>query len=301
MLLVFRLEKRQVDLIEQNEQKNETMNYNSTNISTGYPTLDDLIHDFWNAHLIIIGSRPTIGKSSFALSIAKNIAIDQELPTAFFSMESSSAWLSMRIACNISQLDIKKVSQGLLREDEKQLYKQALEKIDISPLYLDDSPALSVPEFKIKASQMVNNYGVRFFFIDYLQLMNTGRDINYQKKDSSELNEVYRKEITEITKCLEQIAKEFSITIFVCSQLRRRKVNGWRKPCLSQFEDKTICKHSDMIVLIHRPEYYCIMTTESKECNKRGRAEIMVKRNKLGNNGSLLLGFDTSACCFYNL
>ncbi len=270
-------------------------------ISTGFPKFDELIHGLEKARLIIVGGRPAMGKSAFAISMAKNIAVEQNVPTAFFSLEMSSKHLTQRLVCCISHLDNRRIVNGLQTEEENKQYKSGLARLTTCPLYIDDTPGLSIPKFREKVIQMVNEHGVRLILVDYLQLMDTWRKIDNKNASSPDSNELQRIEWGKVGKSLRDIATELNVTIIVCSHLRHRKANGWHKPCLNRIVGyKTICKYADVVALIHRPEYYCILTPESGGQNKHALAQIIVKRNNLGSTGDFFLRFDTSASRFYN-
>lgn len=257
-------------------------------ISTGFPKFDEFIRGLEKTRLIVVGGRTAMGKSAFAISIAKNVAVDERIPIGFFSLELSTKHIINRLACNIYELDVMKVEQEAWDENERDVFHKGIEKIKECPMYIDDTPGLSIIEFESKARQMVDEHNVKLFIVDYLQLMNGCGEIENRIREYS-----------MIVKRLREFADKLNVTIILCSQLQDRKLKGWKKPCLVNLRAYgNIDKYADVVALIHRPEYYCILTSETKNQNKDGIAEFLVKKNTLGSTGRFLLRFDTSASCF---
>ena len=259
-------------------------------ISTGFPKFDELIHGLEKVRLIVVGGRSAMGKSAFVISIAKNVAVDQRIPIGFFSLELSAKHITNRLACNISELDAKKVEQESWDENERDVFHKGIEKLKACPIYIDDTPGLSIIEFESKARQMIDEHNVKLFFVDYLQLMSGSGEIENRIREYS-----------MIAKRLRELADKLNITIIVCSQLQDRKFKGWKKPCLVNLKAYgNIDKYADVVALIHRPEYYCILSSETKKQNKDGIAEFLVKKNTIGPIGRFLLRFDVGASRFYS-
>lgn len=189
--------------------------------STGFLKFDELIGNLDRARLIIVGGRTAMGKTTFAISMAKNIAVDQQIPTAFFSLEMTLKLLSLRVVCNICQLDNRKIMNGQLTKKEANLFAFKKRELNELPLYIDDTQGLSISEFNTRVRTLIDRHNVRVVIIDYLQLLNGDKTYENRKQES-----------TNVLKRLRGLADELNITIVVLSQLQRRKVRGWIKPTI---------------------------------------------------------------------
>lgn len=258
-------------------------------MGTGFKAFDEMIGNLDKVRLILVGGRPAMGKSAFAISLAKNIAVEQKISSLFFSLEMSSEQLLRRIVCNICQLDGRRLLNGFLSEKEKALFETEKENLIKFPLYIDDTPGLSIQEFHSIVKNMVREHDVKVVFIDYLQLMNADVKIDD-----------HIKEVSLITKNLRRLADDLNITIVVCTQICRRKVRGWKKTCLVNLRMYgTMDKYADVVALIHRPEYYHLQNSESKDQDKHGLAQIFIRKNCHGEKGYFFLKFDSGASRFY--
>ena len=180
-------------------------------ISTGYYSLDHLTSGWQNSDLVIIAGRPAMGKTAFALSMAKNIAADQNIPMAFFSLEMSGEQLSNRLISNVCEIEGRKILSGQLDRTEWERFDKRINNLMEAPLYIDDTPGLSIFELKTKAHRMVRERGVRLIMIDYLQLMNAnGMRFNSRQE-----------EVAKISQSLKELAKDLNIPIIALSQLNR--------------------------------------------------------------------------------
>ena len=182
-----------------------------TGIPTGYNKLDDMTSGWQPSDLVILAGRPAMGKTAFALSLAKNIAIDQKIPVAFFSLEMSNVQLVNRLISNVCEVEGKKILNGQLSNDEWSRLDKNLRRMTGAPLYVDDTPGLSVFELRTKARRLVKEKKVQIIMIDYLQLMNaTGMKFNSRQE-----------EVSTISRSLKGLAKELNIPIIALSQLNR--------------------------------------------------------------------------------
>ena len=182
-----------------------------TGVPTGYHKLDNITSGWQASDLVIIAGRPAMGKTSFALSMAKNIAADYKVPMAFFSLEMSNVQLVNRLISNCCEIQGSKILNGQLKPDEWERLDKRLNNLIGSPLYVDDTPGLSVFELRTKARRLVRDHGVKIIMIDYLQLMNA----NGMRFSSRQ------EEVSTISRSLKQIAKELDIPILALSQLNR--------------------------------------------------------------------------------
>ena len=243
-------------------------NGGTTGISTGFTRLDDMTCGWQNSDLVIIAGRPAMGKTAFALSLAKNIAADQKIPMAFFSLEMSDVQLTNRLISNACKIEGKKLLSGQLdRADWLKLDR----KIDIlkdAPLYIDDTEGLSVMDLRSKARRLVKEHGVRLIMIDYLQLM-TASGMKYNSR---------QEEVSLISRSLKGLAKELNIPVLALSQLNRgvesRVGAEGKRPQLSDLrESGAIEQDADMVVFLHRPEYYGIVMSPDGSIDYHQKAE----------------------------
>ena len=257
-----------------------------TGISTGFYKLDDITCGWQKSDLVIIAGRPAMGKTAFALSLAKNIAADQKIPMAFFSLEMSSEQLANRLMANAFEIDGKKLMSGQLdREDWNRLDKGMNNLVD-APLYIDVTEGLSVMELRTKARRLVNEHHVQLIMVDYLQLM-TASGMRYNSR---------QEEVSLISRSLKGLAKELDIPVLALSQLNRgvegRDGAEGKRPMLSDLrESGAIEQDADMVVFLHRPEYYGIMMSDDGTKDYRGMAEVIIAKHRKGAVGIKLLKF----------
>lgn len=256
-----------------------------TGISTGYYRLDDLTSGWQNSDLVIIAGRPAMGKTAFALSMAKNIAVDQKRPMAFFSLEMSGVQLANRLVSNVCELSGKKILTGNLDREDWKTFDKRINNLMDAPLYIDDTPGLSVFELRTKARRLVREHKIELIMIDYLQLMNAnGMRFNNRQE-----------EVSTISRSLKGLAKELNIPIIALSQLNRsvegREGLEGKRPMLSDLrESGAIEQDADMVIFVHRPEYYHIYQGENGE-DYRGMAEIIIAKHRKGATDIVLLKF----------
>ena len=256
-----------------------------TGVPTGYHKLDNITSGWQASDLVIIAGRPAMGKTSFALSMAKNIAADYKVPMAFFSLEMSNVQLVNRLISNCCEIQGSKILNGQLKPDEWERLDKRLNNLIGSPLYVDDTPGLSVFELRTKARRVVRDHGVKIIMIDYLQLMNA----NGMRFSSRQ------EEVSTISRSLKQIAKELDIPILALSQLNRgvesREGLEGKRPQLSDLrESGAIEQDADMVLFVHRPEYYHIYQDENGR-DLHGMAQIIIAKHRKGATGDVLLNF----------
>lgn len=251
-----------------------------TGVPSGFPALDKVTNGWQATDLIILAARPSVGKTAFALNLARNAALHptNPVPVAFFSLEMSSSQLVQRILSAESEILLEKIARGKLEEHElQQLYKKGIDRLARAPMFIDDSAALNIFEFRAKARRLVAKHGVKLIIIDYLQLMSgTGeRQMNREQ------------EISNISRSLKQMAKELKVPILALSQLSReveKRKEGNKMPQLSDLrESGAIEQDADMVMFIYRPEYYDITSNEYGESN-RGETNVRIAKHR---NGSL--------------
>ena len=256
-----------------------------TGVPTGYHKLDDITSGWQPSDLVIIAGRPAMGKTSFALSMAKNIAADYKVPMAFFSLEMSNVQLVNRLLSNCCEIQGSKILNGQLHPDEWDRLDKRINNLLGAPLYVDDTPGLSVFELRTKARRLVREHGVKIIMIDYLQLMNA----NGMRFSSRQ------EEVSTISRSLKGLAKELDIPILALSQLNRgvesREGLEGKRPQLSDLrESGAIEQDADMVLFVHRPEYYHIYQDDNGR-DLRGMAQIIIAKHRKGATGDVLLTF----------
>ncbi len=270
-----------VDLLKKSSQNTDSL----TGISTGYTRLDEVTSGWQSSDLIILAGRPAMGKTSFALSLAKNMAVDNGTPVAFFSLEMNNVQLVNRLMSNTFEIEGSKILNGRLDDDEWSRLDRNIDKLAHAPIYLDDTPGLSIFELRTKARRLVREKGVKIIMIDYLQLMNA----NGAKFGSRQ------EEVSTISRSLKGLAKELDIPIIALSQLNRsvetRKDNDSKRPQLSDLrESGAIEQDADMVLFVHRPEYFRIFQDENGN-DTHGMAEVIIAKHRKGATDIIQLRF----------
>jgi replicative DNA helicase len=261
-----------------------TKNEDLTGVPSGFASLDRITYGWQRTDLIILAARPAVGKTAFALNLARNAVMHptKSTPVAFFSLEMSAAQLVQRILSAESEIWLEKISRGKMEEHEmKQLYARGVQRLAQAPLYIDDTPALNIFELRAKCRRLKNKHNIGMVIIDYLQLMSgTGESRNSNREQ----------EISNISRNLKALAKELSIPIVALSQLSRAVEtrgagkDGSKMPQLSDLrESGAIEQDADLVMFLYRPEYYDITTTEMGE-NNRGETHVRIAKHR---NGSL--------------
>ncbi|WP_459995905.1 replicative DNA helicase [Prevotella dentasini] len=256
-----------------------------TGVPSGFHQLDKITAGWQASDLIIIAGRPAMGKTSFALSIAKNIAVDYREPIAFFSLEMNNVQLVNRLISNVCSVPGNKILNGQLTPDEWERFDSNLRRLDGAPIYVDDTPGLSIFELRTKARRLAREHGIKLLMIDYLQLMNAnGARFNSRQE-----------EVSTISRSLKGLAKELNIPVIALSQLNRtveaREGLEGKRPQLSDLrESGAIEQDADMVLFVHRPEYYHIYMDE-KGNDLHGMAQIIIAKHRKGATGDVLLNF----------
>lgn len=270
-------------------------------IPSGFHKLDKMTSGWQNSDLVILAARPAMGKTAFALSMAKNIAIDQNIPVAFFSLEMANVQLVNRLISNTCEIRAEKLKTGQLEQFEWAQLDLKLKDMHNKPMYVDDTPSLSVFELRTKARRLVREHGVKLIMIDYLQLMNaSGMSFGSRQE-----------EVSTISRSLKGLAKELNIPILALSQLNRGtenrtgstpgSANEAKRPQLSDLrESGAIEQDADMVLFIHRPEYYRIYKDDNG-VDLRGKAEIIIAKHRNGAVGDVLLTFKGQYARFENV
>lgn len=263
-------------------------------LQTGFHNLDKLTSGWQNSDLIIIAARPAMGKTAFVLSMAKNMAVDYNTPVAIFSLEMSNLQLVNRLISNVCEIEGEKIKSGRLSRQEWEQLNSRVRSLFSAPLYVDDSPSLSILELRTKARRLVKEHGVKIIIIDYLQLMNaTGMKFGSREQ-----------EVSMISRSLKQLAKELNIPVIALSQLSRKveeRNDGNKRPQLSDLrESGAIEQDADIVCFIHRPEYYTRSTTDAENRDIRGMAEFIVAKHRSGSVDDIEMTFVARFARFQN-
>lgn len=262
-------------------------------LESGYHDLDRLTSGWQNSDLIIIAARPAMGKTAFVLSMAKNMAINYNTPVAIFSLEMSNLQLVSRLISNVCELEGEKIKSGRLSPVEWDQLMARIKHLNGAPLFIDDTPSLSIFELRTKARRLVREHQVKFIIIDYLQLMNASG----MKFGSRE------QEVSMISRSLKQLAKELNIPIVALSQLNRSVENrtDGKRPQLSDLrESGAIEQDADIVCFIHRPEYYTRSDVDANGNDIRGLAEFIVAKHRSGSVDDVKLRFRAKFARFEN-
>lgn len=261
-------------------------------LQTGYRELDKITSGWQNSDLIIIAARPAMGKTAFVLSMAKNMAVDYNVPIAIFTLEMSNVQLIKRLISNVASLEGEKIKSGRLSPEEEDRLNSRIRTIYGAPLYLDETPGLSISELRTKARRLVREKGVKMIMIDYLQLMNaTGLKLGSREQ-----------EVSTISRSLKALAKELDIPIIALSQLNRSTENREdKRPVLSDLrESGAIEQDADIVCFIHRPEYYTKAVVDGEGNNIKGLAYLIVAKHRSGAVGDVKLHFVSKYAKFEN-
>lgn len=261
-------------------------------IPSGFTALDRITSGWQKTDLIIIAARPAMGKTAFVLSMARNMAVEHRKPVAVFSLEMSSVQLVNRLIAAETELGSDKIKNGRLAEWEWEHFNRKLNVLEEAPMFIDDTPALSVFELRAKCRRLKIQHDIGVVIVDYLQLMTAGTDGRGNREQ----------EVSLISRSLKAIAKELDIPILALSQLNRSvESREGKRPQLSDLrESGAIEQDADLVLFIHRPEYYGI--TEDENGNSLlGVAEIIVAKHRNGSVGDVQLAFKKQQVKFCDL
>jgi len=243
-------------------------------VPSGLTALDRLTSGWQKSDLVIMAARPAMGKTALVLSIARNAAVDFNKPVAIFSLEMSSLQLVTRLISSESELSGEKLKKGSLADHEFEQLHAKIQKLAEAPLFIDDTPGLSIFELRAKARRLKEQHNIEMIVIDYLQLMTAGGEGRGNREQ----------EISTISRSLKGLAKELEVPVIALSQLSRavETRGGDKKPQLSDLrESGAIEQDADMVMFIHRPEYYNI-TEDEHGASTLGVGELIVAKHRNG-------------------
>lgn len=255
-------------------------------IPSGFTKLDKLTSGWQESDLIIVAARPGMGKTALTLSMARNIAVNHQIPVAFFSLEMASVQLITRLISSETGLSSEKLRTGRLEKHEWEQLNVKVKGLEKAPLFIDDTPSLSIFDLRAKARRLASQHGIKLIIIDYLQLMTAGGS---QKGGNRE------QEISTISRNLKALAKELSVPVIALSQLSRavETRGGSKRPLLSDLrESGAIEQDADIVSFIYRPEYYKIDEWDDEERSPtEGQAEFIVAKHRNGGLDNIRLKF----------
>lgn len=256
-----------------------------TGVPSGFTALDRITSGWQPSDLVIIAARPAMGKTAFVLSCARNAAVQFNKPVVFFSLEMSSVQLVNRLISGETEIEQEKIRKGHLAEWEWQKLHSKIGTLTEAPLFIDDTPALNIFEFRAKCRRLKAQYDIQMIIIDYLQLM-------HGKNDGKGGNR--EQEIGSISRALKSVAKELNVPVIALSQLSRAvetRPGAAKKPMLSDLrESGSIEQDADMVLFLYRPEYYGL-TEDEQGRSTVGIGEVIVAKHRNGETGTVPLKF----------
>jgi len=285
------------DLVYQSILEIEEARNNPDGISgipTGLFELDKITAGWQRSDMIVIAARPAMGKTAFVLSMARNIAVDFNKGVAFFSLEMSSIQLTKRLISSETRIQSNKLRTGNLAEFEMQQLHSRIKKLIDAPIYIDDTPGISIFDFRAKCRRLKSTKNIEIIIIDYLQLMTGGP----QKGNTNR-----EQEISLISRTIKEIAKELNVPIIALAQLSRSVElrGGEKRPIMSDLrESGSIEQDADIVSFLYRPEYYGFNQTEDGQSNDKV-AEIMIEKHRNGDTGVVRLAFEGEFTLFRNI
>ncbi|MDO6597757.1 replicative DNA helicase [Oceanihabitans sp. 2_MG-2023] len=275
------------DLVIQAKKKIEEISNQEglSGIATGFNKLDKLTSGWQPSDLIIVAARPGMGKTALTLSMARNIAVDQNVPVAFFSLEMASVQLITRLISSETGLSSEKLRTGKLEKHEWEQLNVKVKGLEKAPLFIDDTPSLSIFDLRAKARRLASQHGIKLIMIDYLQLMTGGPSHGGNREQ----------EISMISRNLKALAKELMVPVIALSQLSRavETRGGSKRPLLSDLrESGAIEQDADIVSFIYRPEYYKIDEWDDEERSPtEGQAEFIIAKHRNGGLENIRLKF----------
>ena len=257
-------------------------------IETDFHEVDDMLNGLQNGEMIIVAARPSMGKTAFAMNVMESVAANHRLPCAVFSLEMSKQQLAQRMLCSRAAIDAQKVRKGMLSAEEFHKLAAVVVELSKAPIWVDDSPGLTVLELRAKARRLKRQHDIKLIMIDYMQLMdNPGPESRQQQ-------------ISEISRGIKAVARELDIPVIAISQLNRMaEGRDGHRPRMSDLrESGSIEQDADVIMLLHREDYYKMSEPDFMPDNI---AEVIIAKQRNGPTGTVKLTFDNRTTTFRNL
>ncbi len=259
-----------------------------TGVPTGFTKLDELTSGLQPSDLIIVAGRPSMGKTALALDIAAHAAVEGGIPSAIFSLEMAKEQLALRMLCSEAKVDAHRLRGGFLSESDWPKLTRAAGSLSEAPIFIDDTPGLSALEMRAKSRRLKAEHNLGLVVVDYLQLMRGRADSDTREQ-----------EISDISRSLKALAKELHLPVIALSQLNRRvEERGDKRPQLSDLrESGAIEQDADVIIFLYRDEVY----NRSEDNPNKGKAEIIIGKQRNGPTDKFELAFLDKFTCFENL
>ncbi|MDH6251890.1 replicative DNA helicase [Chryseobacterium sp. H1D6B] len=268
-------------------------------VPSGFSGVDKETGGWQNSDLIIIAARPAMGKTAFLLSMARNIAVGHKIPMALFSLEMASVQLITRMIASETGISSEKLRKGTMSDEEWQRLFSNVSELENAPLYIDETPSLSIFDFRAKCRRLVMQHGVRIIMVDYLQLMTAS--------SGGKGGGNREQEIAMISRSLKAIAKELNVPVIALSQLSRSvETRPGKRPQLSDLrESGAIEQDADIVSFIFRPEYYKITVwdndEEGQESSTENQAELIIAKHRNGATADVRMSFMKNIAKFGDL
>ncbi|WP_432797895.1 replicative DNA helicase [Poriferisphaera sp. WC338] len=260
----------------------------STGIQTGYYEVDEMTNGLQPGEMIIVAARPSMGKTAFALNVCENVAAGSRVPCAVFSLEMGKQQLAQRLLCSRSGVDSHRLRRNMLNQDDFAKLSMAVGDLSEAPLYIDDTPGLTLLGLRAKARRLYSRYGIKMIMIDYMQLMSApGADSRQQ-------------EVSNISRGIKALARELSVPVICLSQLNRSSEGreGHRPRMSDLRESGSIEQDADVVAMLHREDYYHRGEEDYQDNNI---AELIIAKQRNGPTGVVKLHFDGGTTRFNNL
>jgi replicative DNA helicase len=247
-----------------------------TGVPSGFADLDSLTNGFHNGQLILVAARPALGKSTLALDFVRAASIRHNMPSIVFSLEMGKAEIAMRLLSAETSIPLQKMRKGMIEAKDWTTIAQTRGRIENAPLYIDDSPNMTLVEIRAKCRRLKQRVGLKMIVIDYLQLMTSGKRVESRQQ-----------EVSEFSRALKLLAKELQVPVIALSQLNRGpEQRSDRKPQLSDLrESGSLEQDADMVILLHRESAY------EKENPRAGEADFIVAKHRNGPTDTITVGF----------
>jgi replicative DNA helicase len=255
-------------------------------VPTGFTELDALTHGLHPGQLVIVAARPAVGKSTLALDIARHAAIRKRKPVIFFSLEMSRSEIAMRMLSAETQIPLQNMRKGTMGETDWVRIADIRSRISDAPLYIDDSPNLTMVEIRAKSRRLAERVGLQMIVIDYLQLLTSGKKVESRQQ-----------EVSEFSRALKLLAKELGVPLIAISQLNRKSEEAKdKKPDISQLrESGSLEQDADVVILLHRPDL------GEKEHPRAGEADVILAKQRNGPTGTITVAFQGQYSRFANM
>ncbi len=261
-----------IDEIEASSHRGDGL----TGIPTGFADLDRLTNGFHAGQMIVIAARPAVGKSTLGLDIVRSASIHHKMSSVIFSLEMGRNEITMRLLSAEARIPLQNMRKGTMREEDWTRLAKTMGDVSESPLFIDDSPNMSLMEIRAKCRRLKQRHGLRLVVVDYLQLMSSGKRVESRQQ-----------EVSEFSRALKLLAKEIEVPVIAMSQLNRGSEQRQdKKPMLSDLrESGSIEQDADMVMMIHREDMY------EKESPRAGEADIMLVKHRNGPTANVTVAF----------